>query len=631
MCGIVGYVGNRPCIDLLLDGLERLEYRGYDSAGVALLDDDAALALRVRSVGGIAELRGAVARHPDAEALQASRTGIGHTRWATHGRVSEGNAHPLSDDGERVQIVLNGIVENHVALRAQLRRDGAVFSSETDAEVVAHLVAAALDRGLAEAVRHAIGQLDGHFAFVASSPQEPGVLVGTRRACPLVVGYGEDERFLGSALVGLPDDLRGAHALDDDTVVVARADGLQVLDARGGIVQPRQLLLGGAHTRPSRNGRDSFMLAEIEEQPQALRRTLRAQAAAGWDERPARGAAAAGGGREPDLAGAPPWAALAQARRVSLIACGTSYHAGLVGRYLLETWGGVRAETDVASEWRHRDPDVGPGDVVLGITQSGETADTLGALRVARERGAHVLGLTNASGSQITREADATLLTDAGPEVSVAATKTFVTQVAALAGLSLRVGLARGTLTPSRAALLLDELERLPDVVEAARAASAAPIERAVERWSDEGFFLFLGRHVGLPVALEGALKLKEVAYVPSDAYAAGEMKHGPIALLREGTPVVVVATDSPVLDKLRSNVAEVRARGAHVLAIATEGAAGVIADEADELVLIPPTDPLLSPVPATVPLQLLAYGIARARGLDPDRPRNLAKTVTVE
>ncbi|MDO8209683.1 glutamine--fructose-6-phosphate transaminase (isomerizing) [Conexibacter sp. CPCC 206217] len=610
MCGIVGYVGNRPCIDLLLDGLERLEYRGYDSAGVALLDDDAALALRVRSVGGIAELRGAVARHPDAEALQASRTGIGHTRWATHGRVSEGNAHPLSDDGERVQIVLNGIVENHVALRSQLRRDGAVFSSETDAEVVAHLVAGALDRGLAEAVRHAIAQLDGHFAFVATSPQEPGVLVGTRRACPLVVGYGDEERFLGSALVGLPDDLRGAHALDDDTVVVARADGLQVLDARGGIVQPRQLLLAdaGAHARPSRNGHDSFMLAEIEEQPQALRRTLRAQAAAGWDVGP-----------------------LARARRVSLIACGTSYHAGLVGRYLLETWGGVRAETDVASEWRHRDPDVGPGDVVLGITQSGETADTLGALRVARERGAHVLGLTNASGSQITREADATVLTDAGPEVSVAATKTFVTQVAALAGLSLRVGLARGTLTPSRAALLLDELERLPDVVEAARAASAAPIERAVERWSDEGFFLFLGRHVGLPVALEGALKLKEVAYVPSDAYAAGEMKHGPIALLREGTPVVVVATDSPVLDKLRSNVAEVRARGAHVLAIATEGAAGVIADEADELVLVPPTDPLLSPVPATVPLQLLAYGIARARGLDPDRPRNLAKTVTVE
>ena len=511
-----------------------------------------------------------------------------------------------------MQIVLNGIVENHVALREELRGDGAVFSSETDAEVVAHLVAGALDRGLAEAVRHAIGRLDGHFAFVATSPSEPGVLVGTRRACPLVVGYGEDERFLGSALVGLPDDLRGAHALDDDTVVVARADGLQVLDARGGIVQPRRLLLAGAHARPSRNGHDSFMLAEIEEQPQALRRTLRAQAAE-------------------QLTDSPPWAALARARRVSLVACGTSYHAGLVGRYLLETWGGVRAETDVASEWRHRDPDVGPGDVVLGITQSGETADTLGALRTARERGAHVLGLTNASGSQITREADATVLTDAGPEVSVAATKTFVTQVAALAGLSLRVGLARGTLTPSRAALLLDELERLPDVVEAARAASAAPIERAVERWSEEPFFLFLGRHVGLPVALEGALKLKEVAYVPSDAYAAGEMKHGPIALLREGTPVVCVATDSPVLDKLRSNVAEVRARGAHVLAIATEGAAGVIADQADELVLVPPTDPLLSPVPATVPLQLLAYGIARARGLDPDRPRNLAKTVTVE
>jgi glucosamine--fructose-6-phosphate aminotransferase (isomerizing) len=610
MCGIVGYVGNRPCIDLLLDGLERLEYRGYDSAGVALLDGEAAV--RVRSVGGIAELRGAVARHPETAALQASRTGIGHTRWATHGRVSEGNAHPLSDDGQRVQIVLNGIVENHVGLRDGLREDGAEFASETDAEVVAHLVAGALDRGLAEAVRHTIGELDGHFAFVATSPSEPGVLVGTRRACPLVVGHGDGERFLGSALVGLPDDLQGAHALDDDDVVVAEADSIRVLDRRGALVQPRRLALDGTHVRPSRKGHDSFMLAEIEEQPQALRRTLRAQA-------------------RTQLTDAPPWELLARARRVSIVACGTSYHAGLVGRYLLEGWGGIRADVDVASEWRHRDPDVGPGDVVLGITQSGETADTLGALRAARAHGAHVLGLTNAAGSQITREADATVLTDAGTEVSVAATKTFVTQVAALAGLALRSGLERGTLAPSRAALLADELERLPDAVEGAREAAAAPVARAVERWGEEGFFLFLGRHVGLPVALEGALKLKEVAYVPSDAYAAGEMKHGPIALLREGTPVVCVATESPVLDKLRSNVAEVRARGAHVIAIATEGAAGAIADEADELVLVPPTDALLSPVPAIVPLQLLAYGIARARGLDPDRPRNLAKTVTVE
>jgi glucosamine--fructose-6-phosphate aminotransferase (isomerizing) len=610
MCGIVGYVGNRPCIELLLDGLERLEYRGYDSAGVALLG--AGEAMRVRSVGGIAELRGAVARHPEVAALQASKTGIGHTRWATHGRVSEGNAHPLSDDGQRVQIVLNGIVENHVALRDRLRSEGAEFASETDAEVVAHLVAGALDRGLAEAVRHAIGQLDGHFAFVATSPAEPGVLVGTRRSCPLVVGHGDGERFLGSALVGLPDDLLGAHAIDDDVVVVAEADSIRAIDQRGGVVQPRRLPLEGLHARPDRGGRDSFMLAEIEEQPQALRRTLRAQAAA-------------------QLTDAPPWEAIARARRLSIVACGTSYHAGLVGRYLLEGWGGIRADVDVASEWRYRDPEVGRGDVVLGITQSGETADTLGALRAAREHGAHVLGLTNAPGSQITREADGMLLTDAGTEVSVAATKTFVTQVAALAGLALRAGLARGTLRAERAAQLADGLERLPDAVEAAREASAAPIAAAVERWGDEGFFLFLGRHVGLPVALEGALKLKEVAYVPSDAYAAGEMKHGPIALLREGTPVVCVATESPVLDKLRSNVAEVRARGAHVLAIATEGAAGVIADEADELVLVPQTDALLSPVPAIVPLQLLAYGIARARGLDPDRPRNLAKTVTVE
>lgn len=610
MCGIVGYVGHRPCVELLLDGLERLEYRGYDSAGVAVPDRGGFL--RVRSVGGIAELRGAVAGDPRQPALRAATAGIGHTRWATHGRVSVGNAHPLGDDRQRVQIVLNGIVENHVALRDELRADGAVFASETDAEVVAHLVGRALGDGLAEAVRATIARLDGHFAFVAASAVEPGVLVGTRRACPLVVGHRDGERFFGSALVGLPDDLDGAHAIEDDEIAVAEAASTRVLDRRGGAVRPRWLELEAARTRPNHDGHESFMLAEIGEQPQALRRTLRAQSAA-------------------RMLGDAPWEALAGARSVSIVGCGTSHHAALVGRYLLESWGGMEVEVDVASEWRHRDPGVGPGDVVLGITQSGETADTLGALRLARERGAHVLGLTNVPGSQITREADGAILTDAGTEVSVAATKTFVTQIAALAGLALRTGVVRGALDPERAALLADGIERLPDAVAQAQEAAAAPVARAVERWADEPFFLFLGRHVGLPVALEGALKLKEIAYVPSDAYAAGEMKHGPIALLSEGTPVICVATESPVLDKLRSNVAEVRARGAHVLAIATEGSAGALMDEADELVLVPPTDVLLSPVPAIVPLQLLAYGMARARGLDPDRPRNLAKTVTVE
>lgn len=611
MCGIVGYVGHRPAVELLLDGLERLEYRGYDSAGVALLDrNDAA---RVRSVGGIAELRGAVAEDPAATALAKSTTGIGHTRWATHGRVSETNAHPLSDDAQRVQIVLNGIVENHAELREQLQADGAAFSSETDAEVVAHLVARAFDGDLAEAVRNALPALEGHFAFVAASHEQPGVLVGTRRACPLVVGHGGGERFLASALVALPEGLDGALAIEDDEIVTVDGARTRVTDRDGRSVLPRRLALDAARARPSRNGHESYMLSEIEQQPQALRRTLRAQ-------------------REAARVAGAPWELLRDAGRLTIVGCGTSYHAGLAGRYLLEGWAGVRTEVDVASEWRYREPEVGPGDVVLGITQSGETADTLGALRLARERGAHVLGLTNVPGSQITRESDRTLITDAGTEVSVAATKTFTTQVAALARLALSAGRGRGVLTPARATHLTDALELLPDAVAAASEASETVVERAVARWADEGFFLFLGRHVGLPVAMEAALKLKEIAYVPSDAYAAGEMKHGPIALLTEGTPVVVVATESPVLDKLRSNVAEVRARGAEVLAIATEGAAGAIADEADELILIPSTDdPLLTPIPAIVPLQLLAYGIARERGLDPDRPRNLAKTVTVE
>ena len=614
MCGIVGYVGQRPALELLLGGLERLEYRGYDSAGVALLGGDGS-AVRVRSVGGIAALRDALVRHPDAEALRVSTTGIGHTRWATHGRVSEGNAHPLSDETGRVQIVLNGIVENHDALRALLVAEGARFASDTDAEVVAHLVARRLDEGgLADAVRASLRLLAGHFAFVAATPDEPGTLVGTRRACPLVIGQGTDEpeRYLGSALVGLPGELAGAHAIEDDEIVVLDPLSARVLDARGRPVTPRRLALGARQLRAERTEHESFTLAEIAEQPSALRRTLRAAPAGpGLDELP--------------------WVSLCAARRLTIVACGTSYHAGLAGRYLLERWAGLRVEVDIASEWRYRDPSIAAGDLVLGITQSGETADTIGALRMAGERGAHVLALTNVPGSQVTREAGAVLLTDAGTEVGVAATKTFVTQVALLAALARQLGAARGVLGDAQAERLDDELQRLPAVVAAARAAAEQPIERAAERWSEESFFLFLGRQAGLPVALEGALKLKEIAYIPCDAYAAGEMKHGPIALLREGTPVVVVATASPVLDKLRSNVAEVKARGAHVLAIATEGAAGAIADEADELVLVPATDPLLSPIPAIVPLQLLAHRIACARGLDPDRPRNLAKTVTVE
>jgi glucosamine--fructose-6-phosphate aminotransferase (isomerizing) len=612
MCGIVGYVGQRPCSELLLSGLERLEYRGYDSAGVAMLGDDGT-AVRVRSVGGIARLREALRRHPDDTALRAARTGIGHTRWATHGRVSEGNAHPLSDDRGRVQIVLNGIVENHGELRALLRAEGARFSSETDAEVVAHLVARALDAdGLAEAVRRSLAALRGHFAFVVASPEQPGTLVGTRRVCPLVVGHGDGERCVGSALVGLPDAVTDAHAIEDDEVVVLDAASTHVLDRGGRPARARRIALGERIERAQPGAHESFTLAEIAEQPKALRRTLRvAPSGPGLDELP--------------------WVQLCAARRLTIVACGTSYHAGLVGRLLLERWAGLRVEVDIASEWRYRDPALAPGDLVLGITQSGETADTIGALRMARSRGANVLALTNVPGSQVTREASAVLLTDAGAEVGVAATKTFVTQVALLAALARQLGIARGALPDADAERLEDELQRLPAVAEAARAAAEQPIARAAERWADAPFFLFLGRHVGLPVALEGALKLKEIAYIPSDAYAAGEMKHGPIALLGEGTPVVCVATQSPVLDKLRSNVAEVRARGAHVLAIVTEGAAGVIADEADELVLVPATDPLLSPIPAVVPLQLLAHAISSARGLDPDRPRNLAKTVTVE
>jgi glucosamine--fructose-6-phosphate aminotransferase (isomerizing) len=608
MCGIVGYVGQRPCLELLLDGLERLEYRGYDSAGIALVDGGAAI--RVRSVGPIAALRAAFDDHAQDALLRACTSGIGHTRWATHGRVSEANAHPLSDDGDRVQLVLNGIVENHRELREQLEAEGATFASDTDAEVVAHLLARRLDEGLVDAVRLSLDELEGHFAFVAASPSEPDRLVGARRACPLVVGQGENERFLSSALVGLPGDIGAALAIGDDEIVVVDPGSTRVLDRAGRVARLQHLSLDPTRIRASLGGQESYMLAEIDEQPTALRRTLLARR-----EQPGLDAAS--------------WAALGDAQRLSIVACGTSFHAGLVGRFLLESWAGLRVDADVASEWRYRDPDV--GDVVLGITQSGETADTIGALAVARERGAHTLALTNVAGSQATRETDGAFVTEAGTEVSVAATKTFVTQVAALAELALQLGVRRAALDHAQAARIEAEVARLPDVVERARTLAEEPVRRIAELWAEQPFFLYVGRHIGLPIALEGALKLKEIAYVPAEAYAAGEMKHGPIALITEGTPVVCVATDSPLLGKLRSNLAEVRTRGARVLLIATEGTASAIAEEADELVLIPQTDPLLAPIPAIVSLQLLAYRIARARGLDADRPRNLAKTVTVE
>ncbi len=553
----------------------------------------------------------ALAERPEPE------TGIGHTRWATHGCVNEENAHPHYDTTDRVHIVVNGIVENYVELKQELVDTGAVFTSETDAEVIAHLVARCYDGDLTAAVRKAYLRLRGHYAFVAMSADSPGVLVGARKECPLIVGRGNGEQFIGSAIPAFLHETREVQYMGDDEIVVLRPEGVEFETANGEPLEREVVEIDWDAQTAEKQGYETFMLKEINEQADAVAETL--------GERAAR----ADGIDLGDL-GAIDDELLRRIRRIVIVACGTAYHAGLIGRYAIEQWARLPVEVDIASEYRYRNPVVGPDDLVIGISQSGETADTLAAMRTARGRGATVLALTNVMGAQATREADGVLYTRAGVEIGVAATKTFTSQIAAMYLLALRIAELRGTLPQLTLALTIAELKRLPHLI-------AELLERDGERIAavargnyEADFFLYLGRHIGLPVALEGALKLKEISYIATDAYAAGEMKHGPIALLDQHTPVVVVATESPVLEKVISNMQEVRARGARVIAVASEGDEQ-IAQHADDVIRVPQTDWMLAPMLAVIPLQLLAYDIARLRGLNVDQPRNLAKTVTVE
>jgi len=610
MCGIVGYTGGRPCREILLAGLEKLEYRGYDSAGISLLADGEVQT--DRAVGNLSHLRDAVGDNGFGGGAVA---GIGHTRWATHGRVTEANAHPHDDSSGRVHVVLNGIVENWSELRQGLEADGATFSSETDAEAVAHLIAARYDGDLVAAVRAAYGELRGHYAFVAVHADEPSTLVAARKECPLVIGVGEGESFVASAIPAFLRDTRRVQLVENDEIVTITPAGAHFTTAAGEPVERPAEEVDWDEEAAEKGGYETFMLKEIHEQPDAVAETVA-------DRLVGDGVELGDIGISDDE--------LRNLRRIVVVACGTSYHAGLSGRYAIETWSRVPVEMDVASEFRYRDPVVDERDLVIGITQSGETADTLAAMRLAREKGARVLAITNVMGSQATRDSDGVLFTRAGLEIGVAATKTYVSQVAAMLLLALRLAQVRETLEQSRIAELVADLRALPRRIDELLQSVDAPVQQMAEHWRDAGFFLYLGRHAGLATALEGALKLKEISYVPTDAYAAGEMKHGPIALLDERTPVVCVATDSPVLDKVLSNIAEVRARGAHVLAVATEGNEKVT-EHAEEVVYVPAADWLVQPLLAVIPLQLLAYYIARGRGLNVDQPRNLAKTVTVE
>lgn len=622
MCGIIGYIGYRSCQDILFEGLRRLEYRGYDSAGVAWLEDGRATCVRaVGNLESLGEALGALGEDTSqtgpavTTGIVSPSVGIGHTRWATHGAVTERNAHPHVDASGRIRIVLNGIIENHVELRDRLARDDIRCSSETDAEVVAQLIAVNYDDDLASAVRKTVPMLSGHYAFVAMSQDEPDILVGTRHECPLVIGIGEEEHFVASAPSAFNGEARALEELRDGEIAVLRPDELVVLDRDG-----RRRPLSNSHVpededRCGKGGFETFMLKEIWEQPHAAADTLlhsRVHSASGAD----------------DLLSD---RFLRTINRVLIIGCGTSYHAGLLGRAAIERWARIPVDVEIASEFRYRDPIIHDHTLALCITQSGETADTLAAMRLARERGATVAALTNVAGSQATRESDAVLFTRAGLEVGVAATKTFVAQVVVLYAFALRLARLSGRgLQSDTLADLHSTFELLPGQIGIVLDSVSDRVQALAERLAASPFFLYLGRLSGLPVAMEGALKLKEIAYVPTDAYPAGEMKHGPIALLSDQTPVVCVATESGVFPKLMSNVSEVRTRGAPVVAVAA-GRCAELDEHAEEVFYLPPTDSLFQAVLAVLPLQLFAYHVARMRGLNVDQPRNLAKTVTVE
>jgi glutamine---fructose-6-phosphate transaminase (isomerizing) len=608
MCGIIGYVGPRAAKPLLIQGLERLEYRGYDSAGIALLEDDGLD--YVRAVGNLEKLKEAAKFNGS-----ASSTGLGHTRWATHGRVSEQNAHPLAgcNDGE-IAVVLNGIVENFRELKASLEADGHVFGSETDAEVVIHLVERHYTGDLVEAVRAAYRDLEGHFAFVVIHHAHPDQLVGARVQCPLLVGVGDGEMFLASASMAFLRETRRIQLIEDGEIVAITPEGASFSSVEHGAVEREVVEVDWDDEAAEKSGYETFMLKEIYEQPAGVRETI--------GDRVRHGRLVLEGLGLTDKE-------VQNLRRIVILACGTSYHAAVAGRYIIEEWARIPVEPDIASEWRYRNPVLSRDTLVIGISQSGETADLIAAMKLAREKGARTVAITNMRGSQLTREVDSVIYTRTGLEVGVAASKTFTAQVALLNLIALKLASVKKTLPADEIEFILDELYMLPEKMQAFLDADH-PIEDIAQRYYDKPFFLYLGRHIGLPVCLEGALKLKEISYIPTEAYSAGEMKHGPIALLDDDTPVVCVATDGHVYDKVVSNIQETRARGANVIAIATDGNED-IQHHADDVIFVPKTPEFLQSVLAVVPLQLLAYRIARLKGLNVDQPRNLAKTVTVE
>ncbi|HLP23445.1 MAG TPA: glutamine--fructose-6-phosphate transaminase (isomerizing) [Microbacteriaceae bacterium] len=616
MCGIVGYVGPKSTVDVLMSGLARMEYRGYDSAGVAILAHDGTLA-SAKKAGKLQKLRDELEAHP----LAAGHTGIGHTRWATHGGPTDANAHPHLADGGKLALIHNGIIENFAPLKQGLLEAGFTFQSETDTEVAAVLLGQefAKDRNLRAAFARTVNQLEGAFTLLAVHVDEPGLVVAGRRNSPLVIGLGEGENFLGSDVAAFVAHTRQALAIGQDQMVFITADSVEVRHFDGRATEPEPFEVAWDASASDKGGWASFMHKEVAEQPDAVANTLRGRIVDGRVEIPEL--SAYGDDR------------LAEVRRIIILGCGTASYAGQVAKYAIEKWARVPVEVELSHEFRYRDPIVDAGTLVISISQSGETMDTLMAVKYARENGAHTISICNTQGATIPRESDAAIYTHAGPEVAVASTKAFVAQIAALYLFGLHLARVRGSMSTEAIAAELAELNAVPAGV-AGALESHESVKELAHWMAGTQSVLFLGRSVGFPVALEGALKLKEITYIHAEGFAAGELKHGPIALIEPGQAVIVVVpspTFSPELHaKVVSNIQEIRARGARVIVVAEAGDAAVL-PYADEFIRIPLAQPLFEPFLAVVPLQIFAMELAAAKGLDIDQPRNLAKSVTVE